>query len=109
MFSFFEYLINFLENLYNTFCDVCVDILVWIINALLKVLVLIFEMLATLMPSLDVAPSLLDQFSTPHQAICWLTWFVPFDVLFYCVEFYGTLYMLKFSSGPILRFLKIVR
>ena len=103
-----DIILSFFTNFFNTIVDVFVDIFVYIINAVLKLIAILIQLMSTIMPSLSIGTNLVTQFPTPTTAICWLTWIFPVDVLFVCTEFYITLYLLKFFSGPILRFLGIV-
>ena len=109
MFNLIEILLSFFKEFFDTFVDVCVDIFVLILNGLLALLAHLIQLMATIMPSLAIGTELINQFPTPTTSICWLTWLFPVDVLFQCTQFYITLYLLKFMSNPILRFLKIVR
>ncbi len=104
-----DIILSWFSSFFDTFLDVCFDLFVLILNSILALLAFLINSMATLMPSLSLGPELISQFPTPHQAICWLTWIFPIDVLFQCTQFYISLYLLKFMSGPILRFLKIVR
>ncbi len=104
-----DVILSWFKAFFDTLCDVFFDIFVLILNSLLALLAFLIDLMATLMPSLSFGTELISQFPTPHQAICWLTWLFPVDVLFQCTQFYISLYILKFMSGPILRILKIVR
>ncbi len=109
MFNLIEIILSFFKAFFNTLIDVCIDIFAFILNAVLALIAYLIRLMATLMPSLSLGADLINQFPTPHTAICWLTWLFPVDVLFQCTQFYISLYLLKFMSGPILRFLKIVK
>lgn len=109
MTNLIEIILSFCKAFFNVLIDVCIDIFAFILNAVLTLIAYLIRLMATIMPSLSLGADLINQFPTPHTAICWLTWLFPVDVLFQCTQFYISLYLLKFMSGPILRFLKIVR
>ena len=105
--SLIKIILSWFQAFFDSLINVIVDAFVLILNAILALLAYLIEMMATIMPSLSLGADLVNQFPTPHTAICWLTWLFPVDVLFQCTQFYISLYLLKFMSGPILRFLKI--
>lgn len=109
MSNLIEILLSFFKKFFDILINVLVDLFVLLLNGILGLLSYLIELMATLMPSLSLDVDLINQFPTPTTAICWLTWIFPVDVLFQCTQFYMGLYMLKFFSGPILRFLKITR
>lgn len=106
--SLLNLILSWFVNFFTSFGYMCIDLFVLILNAILDFLSFLIGLLATIMPSLAIGPEMVNQFPTPHTAICWLTWIFPVDVLFQCTQFYIGLYFLKFYQGPILRFLKIV-
>jgi len=109
MFNLIEIILSFFSKFFETLRTLVFDLFIIILNGLLALLAFLIEMMATIMPSLSIGVNLINQFPTPTTAICWLTWLFPVDVLLQCTQFFITLYLLKFMSNPILRFLKIVR
>ena len=109
MSNLIEIILSFFKEFFDTLVNVFVDIFVLILNGILALLAYLIQLMATIMPSLSLGVDLINQFPTPTTSICWLTWLFPVDVLFQCTQFYITLYLLKFMSNPILRFLNIVR
>jgi hypothetical protein len=108
MTSLLNLILAWFTAFFNTLKLMLVDFFIEICNAVLFLLGFLIQFMSSLMPSLTLGTDLITQFPTPHTAICWLTWLFPVDVLFQCTQFYISLYLLKFMSGPILRFLKIV-
>lgn len=104
----FDIIYSFIKAFYTTLIDVCIDIFAFIVNALFAFVSYLITLMATIMPSLSLGVDLIKG-TSPHTAICWLNWLFPVDVLFQCTQFYIALYILKFMSNPILRFLNIVR
>lgn len=102
-----DILVRWFSDFFNTILLVIIDVCALVINGIITLISFIIDSLATICPSLAIGTDLIDQFPTPHTAICWLTWIFPVDVLLACVNFYIIMYMLKFFSGPILRILKI--
>ncbi len=109
MFSFFEVILNWLSNFFHSIGSLIVDIFINLLNGIIENIANLFSSLASIMPSLSIGSDLITQFPTPHNAICWLTWIFPVDVIFQCTQFYISLYFLKFASGPILRLFKIIQ
>lgn len=105
--SIIDWIIAFFNAFFSLLIDLSLDLLVIVINLVLGVLAFLIQLMASIMPSLSLGLDLINQFPSPHQAICWINWIFPVDVLFQCTQFYIGLYVLKFFSGPILRFLKI--
>lgn len=108
MFNLIEIILSFFKAFFGAFIDVCVDIFVWILNSILTLIAYLITLMASIMPSLSLGVELIKN-ANPHTAVCWLNWLFPVDVLFQCTQFYIALYILKFMSNPILRFLNIVR
>jgi hypothetical protein len=109
MSNLIEIILSFFKEFFDTIVDVIVDCFVLLLNGILALIANLIELMASIMPSLSIGVDLINRFPTPHTAICWLTWLFPVDVLFQCTQFYISLYLLKFMSNPILRFLKIVK
>jgi hypothetical protein len=109
MFEFFDVIIDWITEFFSSIGAMLIDLFITICNGLLDLIATLIEMLASIMPSLSIGPELVTQFPSPHNAICWLTWIFPVDVLFQCTQFYISLYLLKFGSGPLLRLFKIIK
>lgn len=108
MSNIIEIILSFFKSFFNTLIDVCVDIFAFLLNACLSLIAYLITLMAAIMPSLTLGVDLIKN-ANPHMAVCWLNWLFPVDVLFQCTQFYIALYILKFMSNPILRFLNIVR
>lgn len=108
MFNLIEIILSFFQSFFNTLIDVSVDIFVFISNGIISLIAFLIKLMATIMPSLSMGVDLVTP-QNANVAICWLNWLFPVDVLFQCTQFYISLYLLKFLSNPILRFLNIVR
>lgn len=109
MSNLIKIILSFFSKFFETLKHLVIDIFLYLLDGILAVISYIIQLMATLMPSLTIGVDLAHKFPTPTTAICWLTWIFPVDVLFQCTQFYLGLYMLKFLSNPILRFLKIVK
>lgn len=106
--SLLNLVLSWFVSFWNLLGALIIDACVYILNGLLGLFAFLLQGLAIIMPSLNLSPNVMSAFPTPHQAICWLCWIFPVDVLVQCTNFYISLYLLKFLQGPILRFLKIV-
>lgn len=108
MSNLIEIILSFFQQFFYTIFQVIIDGFVIIANGVLILIASLIRLMATIMPSLSLGVDLISP-SNAHIAICWLNWLFPVDVLFNCTQFYIGLYILKFFSNPILRFLNIVR
>jgi len=102
-----EIILSFFKSFFDVIYQVLLDAFILIANGVLTLIASLIRLMATIMPSLSLGVDLVSP-SNAHIAICWLNWLFPIDVLYQCVSFFITLYLLKFMSNPILRFLKIV-
>jgi hypothetical protein len=102
-------LFSWLQSFFQVLIDALTDLFVIVVNLVLGLVAFLIQLISTMLPSLSIGTELIDQFPRPEQAICFLNWFFPVDVLLLCADFGITAYLLKFASGPILRFLKITR
>lgn len=107
MSNLIEIILSFFNKFFDTIYQVIVDLFVLIVNAVLSIIASLIKLMASIMPSLSLGVDLVTPVNA-HTAICWLNWLFPVDVLFQCTQFFISLYLLKFMSNPILRFLKIV-
>jgi len=104
-----EIILSFFKTFFNTLLNLLYDIFVLILNAILFLVTHLIEFLASLMPSLEIGVDLIHRFPTPHQAICFLNWIFPVDVLVVCMTFYAGIYTSVFLIKPLLIFLKLIK
>lgn len=104
-----EIVLSFLKSFFSILQQVLFDILVMILNALLFLIKQFIEFAASIMPSLEIGVDLIHRYSTPHQAICFLNWIFPVDVLIVCMTTYIGVYISTFLPRFVMRFVKLIK
>lgn len=103
-----DILFSWLKAFFNALYDLFLDAFVFVVNLLLGLVAFLIRLLASIFPSMSIGADLVDQFPTPHQAICWLNWIFPVDVIVACLVFFVSIYSFKILYGVILRLVKLI-
>jgi len=99
---------SWIKSFFIALGDFFLDLLVTIINLILGFIAFLIKFLASIFPSISIGLDLVNQFATPHQAICWINWIFPVDVLIICITFFVSALIFKFTYGFILRLVKLI-
>ncbi|PID71639.1 MAG: hypothetical protein CSB34_06120 [Desulfobulbus propionicus] len=107
--QFLIWFYDFVADLWQTFANVIMDVLLWLLQYLFDFAATLLTVISAFAPNLDIISQISDPPIQAQQAICLMNWILPMDVISFCLSVYLLALAWYYSGGAVLRWLKITR